>query len=238
MRPTVTLFGDSVTQQGFEHEGSLGWVALLSSYLVRSHDVVNRGYSGYTTRQALFLLQQHQRTKTWPSLDHTAVTIVFFGANDATLPGNEQHVPVDEYARNLEEIVLPLNSRPLILVTPPAFDATAYRQGKEDLGSDNRSDQSAGRYAAACVSVGKKVGVPVIDLWNAMHKADWKPLLRDGLHLSARGNRFLFELLMEALALHVPEIQSGDLVDGPHHSALRVSSLEEDWKEHFIKPKA
>ena len=47
MWPRVVLVGDSITQQG----GRVGgWVARIAGALERKCDVVNRGFSGYTTR--------------------------------------------------------------------------------------------------------------------------------------------------------------------------------------------
>ena len=45
--PRVVLIGDSLTQQGGR---AGGWVALLAEALERKCDVINRGFSGYTTR--------------------------------------------------------------------------------------------------------------------------------------------------------------------------------------------
>ena len=46
-RSTIVLFGDSLTQRGFEPEG---WAAALAHYYGRRADVYNRGYGGYNTR--------------------------------------------------------------------------------------------------------------------------------------------------------------------------------------------
>ena len=48
MWPRVVLIGDSLTQQGGRVNG--GWVARIAEALERKCDVVNRGFSGYTTR--------------------------------------------------------------------------------------------------------------------------------------------------------------------------------------------
>lgn len=74
-------------------------------------DVVLRGYSGYNTRWALKVIEKvfpaaegDNSTKTE---DPLAVT-VFFGANDACLPDRcsaLQHVPLEEYKRNLYSIL-------------------------------------------------------------------------------------------------------------------------------------
>ncbi|XP_062094119.1 uncharacterized protein LOC133800178 [Humulus lupulus] len=63
----------------------VGWGASLAHHFSRTVDVVLRGYSGYNTRWALKIIE-----KVFPAADHgeapLAVT-VFFGANDACLPG-------------------------------------------------------------------------------------------------------------------------------------------------------
>eukprot|EP00271_Cylindrocystis_brebissonii_P006242 TRINITY_DN18942_c0_g1_i1.p1 TRINITY_DN18942_c0_g1~~TRINITY_DN18942_c0_g1_i1.p1 ORF type:complete len:318 (-),score=30.83 TRINITY_DN18942_c0_g1_i1:1045-1998(-) len=55
LRPKFVLFGDSLTQQSF---GEGGWGATLQDRYSRQADVVVRGYGGYNTRWALFLLDQ------------------------------------------------------------------------------------------------------------------------------------------------------------------------------------
>lgn len=53
MRPEIVLFGDSITAQSFR---SGGWGSALADAYSRKADVVVRGYGGYNTRWALFLL--------------------------------------------------------------------------------------------------------------------------------------------------------------------------------------
>lgn len=118
-RPSIILFGDSITQSGFSGGGgsntpSAGWVSLLSNAYARRADVLNRGFSGYNTRHALEVLSSvfvssdinvHSNAN---SNDHVLMVAVFFGANDASLPGDRehcQHVPIDEYENNLRRIV-------------------------------------------------------------------------------------------------------------------------------------
>ena len=48
-RKLVVLFGDSITEGGFDVE-HLGWACHLASAYSRKVDVVNRGLSGYNTR--------------------------------------------------------------------------------------------------------------------------------------------------------------------------------------------
>ncbi|PPS05135.1 hypothetical protein GOBAR_AA15552 [Gossypium barbadense] len=102
MRPNILLFGDSITQESFR---SGGWGASLADAYSRKADVVLRGYGGYNTRWALFLL--HHLFPLGLTKPPVATTI-FFGANDAALAGGtseRQHVPVEEYKENLRKIV-------------------------------------------------------------------------------------------------------------------------------------
>jgi hypothetical protein len=96
-------------------------------------DILVRGYGGYNTRWALFLLHHlfplvcHQITLRYnfqlfcggysfrfvfqESSKPPLATTIFFGANDASLSGRtseRQHVPIPEFKLNLQKIVLHL----------------------------------------------------------------------------------------------------------------------------------
>jgi lysophospholipase L1-like esterase len=108
LRPVILLFGDSITQQGFGWEGtSVGWVSLLSRDYSRRADVLNRGFSGYNTNHALQVLPTivSGAQAAAAAAQEVLFATVFFGANDAALPGELQHVPLEEYGQNLAAIV-------------------------------------------------------------------------------------------------------------------------------------
>ncbi|XP_066345071.1 GDSL esterase/lipase At5g62930 isoform X4 [Miscanthus floridulus] len=133
VRPRLVLFGDSITEQSFRPGG---WGAALADTYSRKADVVVRGYGGYNTRWALFLIHH-----IFP-LDGLApplATTIFFGANDAALLGRtseRQHVPVSEYKNNLKTIVNHLkdcsSSVVIVLITPPPID----EEGRERFARD------------------------------------------------------------------------------------------------------
>ncbi|RYR77492.1 hypothetical protein Ahy_A01g001982 isoform A [Arachis hypogaea] len=105
MRGQVVLFGDSITEQSFRQGG---WGAALANAYARKADVVLRGYGGYNTKWALFLLHH-----IFPpdSGRPPIATTIFFGANDAALSGRtseRQHVSIEDYKQNLRKIVLHL----------------------------------------------------------------------------------------------------------------------------------
>jgi isoamyl acetate esterase len=118
MRPVIVLFGDSITQQGFGWDGAVGWASLLSATYSRRADVLNRGYSGYNTRHGLDLLphifgsgggesssSSSSLSSSFKEPPNVLFVTIFFGANDAALPGERQHVPIDEYGANLETMI-------------------------------------------------------------------------------------------------------------------------------------
>lgn len=128
LRPSIVLFGDSITEQAFGVDGNVGWASLLAAAYSRRADVLNRGFSGYNTSHAVELLP---RVFTGPLDSPPLFATVFFGANDAALPGEPQHVPPDDYERNIETIVAHLR-RSLLPVR-----AGEHRTPKNPIGSES-----------------------------------------------------------------------------------------------------
>eukprot|EP00899_Mesostigma_viride_P008208 jgi/Mesvir1/17389/Mv08688-RA.1 len=210
-RPRIVLFGDSITQFSFRPSG---WGNLLSEYYERKADVVCRGYSGYNTRWA-----KHMLPKLFPPYKGSPpaqplIATVFFGANDAAMPDGDSaraHVPLAEYKDNLRHIVADIKasgdgSTLVILIAPPPVDVVARRKyalqlyGDKASGLPDRTNPVTGTYADACREVAAQLGCPVVDLWTAMQaQPDWPFFLSDGLHLTERGNAFVFQQLVEAI---------------------------------------
>lgn len=207
MRKKIYLFGDSITEMSFA-EG--GWGASLTNHFARTVDVVLRGYSGYNTRWALKVID-----KVFPvqesGVDPPLAVTVFFGANDASLPDRScgfQHVPLHEYQNNLKSIVSSLQKRwpttHVVLITPPPIDEKGrllYPFLGDGSGLPERTNESAGTYAKACLAVASECQIPVIDLWNKMQNVPgWqKACLSDGLHLTPDGNKIVFDEVLEKL---------------------------------------
>ncbi|KAF1887917.1 hypothetical protein Lal_00023925 [Lupinus albus] len=107
-RAEIVLLGDSITEQSFRDGG---WGATLANAYSRKADILVRGYGGYNTKWALFLLHH-----IFPlgSPKPPIATTIFFGANDAALLGRtseRQHVPIEDYKQNLRKIVLHLKAQ-------------------------------------------------------------------------------------------------------------------------------
>ncbi|KAL2936040.1 hypothetical protein RDABS01_019158 [Bienertia sinuspersici] len=179
MRPQIVLFGDSITEQSFRPGG---WGSALADSFSRKADILNRGYGGYNTRWALFLL--HHIFPLGLAKPPVAVTI-FFGANDAALPGRNserQHVPTEEYKENLRKIVMHLkkcsSTMLVVLITPPPVDEEGrmeYAQsvyGEKAMKLPERTNETAGEYANQCISLAKELGIPSINLWSKMQEIE------------------------------------------------------------------
>lgn len=99
-RKRVVMFGDSITQHGFNSE--YGWVASLADWWTCRIDVINRGFSGYNTKWALKMID----TVVIP--EHPDLVFIFFGANDAVDESEMQHVSLVTYRSNLIKIITKL----------------------------------------------------------------------------------------------------------------------------------
>lgn len=178
------LLGDSITQHAYSLDQDRGYLGpALSSAYVRKLDIVNRGFSGYNTRQALKLLPH-----IIPSPDQVTLRFltIWFGANDARLPhtpgGPDQHVPIKEFKENLRaiathECVRAHEDVRIILITPPPVEE---RKLIEADGSLRRTAHITATYARQVIELGKELNVPVINLWEQLVvRAGWSTKLVD-----------------------------------------------------------
>jgi len=86
----------------------------------------------------------------------------------------------------------------VVLITPPPLCEAAWEQECLLQGCKlNRLNLVVGEYAGACLQVAQDCGIDVLDLWTLMQKdtQDFSSYLSDGLHLSPKGNEFLFSHL-------------------------------------------
>ncbi|KAL9239604.1 hypothetical protein vseg_013913 [Gypsophila vaccaria] len=239
IRPQIILFGDSITQQSFRLNG---WGASLADNFSRKADIFNRGYGGYTTRWALFLL--HHIFPLKQSVSPLIGATIFFGANDAALPGrtsDRQHVPIEEYKENLRKIVLHLKecspSMLAVLITPPPIDEEGRMKyarsiyGEKAMTEPERTNEVTGEYASVCVSLAKELGVPSVNLWSKMQETEgWQEkYLSDGLHLTPEGNAVVYNEVVEVFN-NAGLTASTMPYDFPHHSKIDPKNPENAFK--------
>ncbi|THC89177.1 hypothetical protein EYZ11_011378 [Aspergillus tanneri] len=200
------LFGDSITEMSSVQNTGFGLHGALQDAYGRRLDIINRGLRILT-----------QKT-------------IFFGANDACLPGHTQHVPLDQYKENLTRIIqhpatISQNPKILILTPPPVNEHQLLVFDKEKGNSNpSRTARNTKSYADAARGVAALTGVAVADVWTAFVKvAGWKEgdplpgsrdlpeldrfkkLFIDGLHLTADGYRVVYDVVMEAIRTNWPD---------------------------------
>ncbi|CCI46016.1 unnamed protein product [Albugo candida] len=218
MRPCIALCGDSLTQFA-ANPTSGGFMCFLANDYVRSMDIDNRGFSGYTTKQ--------YKKHVIPILKNDFTTIkpelftLWLGANDAALidgPAKEQHVPLPEYRENLGILInslLEINDKArILLITPPAVIDDMRASLLPVPGKLDRSNDETGRYAETCKQVGEEFrktnkNILVMDAFesiNAIEKSERRSLYSDGLHFSALGNFYIYKEISRIIQNEFPEL--------------------------------
>ncbi|PRP79524.1 hypothetical protein PROFUN_12715 [Planoprotostelium fungivorum] len=247
MRKKVYLFGDSITQFSFcvQDEFSPGWGALVSEQYARKADVINQGYSGYNSRWYLHLIEQiFPEPLSQKESAEVLFATLFLGANDCSrLEDNpRQHVPIDEYEKNLGQIVDSIRKNiredlPIILISQPAFDEEGWlardRKDNPNLARSNRSAADAEAYSRAAIRAASSKQCHSLDLYQQMmSQPNWKDLLSDGLHLSRSGNAFVYRSLMQYIKKQVPTAAPGQLKeDFPNWRAVDLEDLKGSIKQ-------
>jgi lysophospholipase L1-like esterase len=239
VHPKILLMGDSLTQLCFE-----GWGSQLANAYQRRADVVNRGYSGYNTNfYRLLPVEDFGSSK-------ICLVLIFFGANDAALPELDAHhyVPIPEYADNLHKLIDTVREKyacgdNILLLTPPPVDHPKrfafqiQKYGDKATGKLERTLENTGLYAEACRQVATKEGLPCLDLYTDMQKADpdnWGRFLNDGLHFSGDGHEFVGAAVLEAINSSFPALAvTADPVTGQWaNSASKCRGLEHQGPYH------
>jgi len=233
----IVLFGDSITQRGFDVQ-QRGWVASLSHAYTRKADVINRGYSGYNTRWALKVLPIYSKD-IMNMRDKIKLVTIFFGANDAALADRcGQHVPVAEYKMNLGKILdsmsSTLNDCAFILISPPPVDEDSWKE-YQCTPESNRTLEQSELYSKACSEVAHEKGTFFVDVWQAiMNSDDWKGCLCDGLHLSGKGNDIVYEELYKTIETNMKHLLPDALsVDAPLYDQIDADNYEASFKEYM-----
>jgi lysophospholipase L1-like esterase len=222
VQDVIMLFGDSLTQGGWEPNG---FGQRLAHVYARKLDVINRGLSGYNTEWAIPVFEQcFAKQHEQQHVPKVRILTIWLGANDAAIPPSPQHVPLPIFVANLTRLVRLVTSpssphfspstRIIIINAPPV---NTYQRGAELQSRDpplllDRTFETTKLYAEAATGVGEKEGIPVVDIWNAIYDAagrDERALsqfLWDGLHLNAAGYGILYDALIETILKNYPEL--------------------------------
>jgi lysophospholipase L1-like esterase len=167
----------------------------LTAEVLRRFDVVNRGFSGYNTSNALsvlpkvfappgpgvpelkYLVSSSMPHGSWGAELTLGDQFILFGANDAAvpLPTNFQHVPLDKYKANLTRIVnhpiITSHKPKIFIVTPPPLDqirVTVLDMEHGHPAAARQTKVSAAYSEAARQVAAENAGVTLIDLHKAL----------------------------------------------------------------------
>ena len=188
----IICFGDTITEMGTVVE-LRGYVAQLADRYVRRADVLARGFSGYTTRDARRVLEAAVLS------EKPDAVVLQFGGEDCVLPEQVQYVPLEEFADNLASMAsdIACTGAWLVMVSPPPVN--------ERL-THSRTLQNSARYLEACRAVADEMNVPIIDLFNGVQAIpDWEDtVMLNGIHLAAAGMDYLYEEVAKALDRLMP----------------------------------
>ncbi|XP_065180169.1 isoamyl acetate-hydrolyzing esterase 1 homolog [Sycon ciliatum] len=208
----VYLLGDSLTQQSFSLGG---WGARLADGYQRQFDVINRGFSGYTSAYVAGILPRLAEEDQLLLRGDVAAAVVTLGCNDAVLEVDPRHIPVDQYIHHMRTISAQLVEagvpveKQVFVGTPPVAEAK-WADHCKSLGREmNLSNDNTRLYSEALSKLAAEIGVArFVELHSAVQRVDdWQNLLSDGLHLSPSGNEFVAEKIAQALVGVLPAAQ-------------------------------
>ncbi|KAL0580246.1 isoamyl acetate-hydrolyzing esterase [Marasmius crinis-equi] len=218
----MMLFGDSITQHAWDHEG---FGAKLANAYSRKLDVLNRGLSGYNTDWAMPVFEKiFARGEQRKHALKVRLLVIWFGANDSCIKPSPQHVPITKFISNLKHLVNLVQSpkseyyspdTKIILITPPPVNTF---QRKADLESRtppqelDRLFETTKRYAEAVKDAASEEEVAVVDIWSAFwdgsghDERNLSKFLTDGLHLNKEGYTVVYEQLLATIGKNYPEL--------------------------------
>ena len=208
---TIVALGDSVTY-GYRADGSVRsdqtFPALIERELQKTLpgvQVVNAGIGGDTTWQMLERLERDVKPY------NPKLVIVMAGLNDASYLGPgaaerlEPRIPVEEYGKNLLDIVKRLRSDgAIVVVATPNPMTPRYPYAKSGWYKGRDINEALEKYVAEARKVCLANGVELIDVYAAYKK--WKSYentLPDGIHPNAEGHRFIADQLIKSCRDHV-----------------------------------
>jgi lysophospholipase L1-like esterase len=196
----IVCFGDSITEgQGLPdaHRWTTRLAFLLEEKFPGRFEIHNRGVGGNTTALALDRIQ----SDVIPLLP--AIVLLVFGINDAYVFAwsAKARVSLAEFRINLDEMIRQLTARsgrPFLIVNHPVTPRTdLHQQGNGKSIASNLRD-----YNAAIRSAAKTHRLGLLNFPHRLEKKklDYETLLsKDGVHLSAQGNRIYAELVFEEM---------------------------------------
>jgi lysophospholipase L1-like esterase len=186
--PRVVCFGDSITKQGYPE--------LVGKAI--DVEAVNAGVGGNNTVQGLKRMKADVLDK------KPAIVVIFFGTNDCRPSDESAHVPVEQYQKNLEQMIDQSQKigAKVIVCTPPPINPEPYfkRHKKEKIEAEGGLEKVLAKYRAAAIAAAETKKATVVDLnqlFGKQKQEEW--LSTDGVHPSEKGKAMIATYVGEAI---------------------------------------
>lgn len=171
----------------------------------RRVDVINRGYSGYTTEYILkmmpYLYPKNSHKNTLPIF-----TTLMLGSNDATGSCDTfKHLTTEQYRSNLRKIIVYLmnltsNPKIILLTPPPIGNQYKYSLNCSEKCCFGRGNSETEKYVKVVKEVGELFNIPTIDVYNKFLAVDsYSSLMYDGLHPNCLGNKIIYKEIVDTI---------------------------------------
>ncbi|HEY0907899.1 MAG TPA: GDSL-type esterase/lipase family protein [Candidatus Paceibacterota bacterium] len=202
MKPTILLFGDSITRGAFDTEQG-GWGDRLKAVANRKSvenklqpvvGVLNLGIGGNTSADLVkrFRFETEQR-----AVKGSTFFVFSFGTNDAAVIASTKAFAVDKdsYIKNMKRAISEaraFSQEILCLTSAPVNEAITKNTS---LIGKSRINADIDAYNAALVELCESEGIDYLDI-NALFKreGDYSRLLfADGLHPVSEGHVLIFD---------------------------------------------
>lgn len=203
----VLVFGDSITQGYWDEDG--GWVNYLRKNYdeiqlqdLENHDehtIFNLGISADTSEDVLNRLENETLARTRHGIK--PIVIIQVGINDSSVDHGKNRIEIDEYRKNLIEIV-ELAKRVSSKVIFIGFSSCNEEKTTPVFwGEYFYTNERIKKYEDTLRSVAEDNGVefiPVFEKFNSAVKSG-KDLLPDGLHPNKAGHKLIYEIVRPEL---------------------------------------
>jgi lysophospholipase L1-like esterase len=194
----IVFLGDSITQAG---AGPGGYVTLVKEALAKDHpdlkaEVIGAGISGNKVPDLEGRLERDVLSK------KPSIVVIYIGINDVWHWTNGKGTKKEDFDAGLRRIIKKIND-----ANGKVILCTATVIGEKTDGS-NSQDKMLDEYCEVSRTVAKETKTQLLDLrklfldYLKQHNpknADRGILTSDSVHLSAAGNRFLADRMLEAL---------------------------------------
>lgn len=211
---TIVAFGDSITHAGHQllenRWPEILRLALQERFPECGIGLINAGVGGNTSREGLRRIEKDV-------LAHAPHFVLVEFGNDAT-PDPARHVAFEEYTANFERIRTAVEAggkgRLILLTFPPVVDQWHAKRDDEFYKRNGGQDACQEHYRKLIRQFAHTHGLSLADIDLALRKemaahGPGECVLKDGVHLTARGNQIVAGVVWEVLFAEIERFLAG-----------------------------